>query len=157
MIKKVTEFVIDRAKWGNGDVLEAAQDHFMLDEDDDADDGACAGDMPNASDQSYLYREDGLMCCLGIYATACGASEDDLLNKEMPEYVPEQKVKALFDSWSHKDLQQVASTNDFTSMLSDAREAEITSFFSKGGIKVTFVGVISDAIDTMKRYWSKNG
>jgi hypothetical protein len=141
MIKKVTEFVIDRAKWGNGEVIKEAYKHY--------------GDNHNhPSDNSYLLREDSLMCCLGIYAAACGADSKDLQGAEMPEHTHNIAVQSLFDEWGYSDLQQAASVNDSDHLTAKAREDAIKKIFMKVGVKVTFKGRISSAIKTMLEYWN---
>lgn len=120
------EFVIDRSVWARGK----------------PDGTAC------------LLREDGKMCCLGIYLRALGMKPHQILGKAYPSAVRQQRptaptawldetspVRLLLD-WDGPHTWQtvLAYTNDDAKIEDADREKRIRDGFAANGIAVSFVG-----------------
>jgi hypothetical protein len=114
---KVTEFTIDRSKWGRG-----------------------------CGDGILLSPDDGKMCCLGFYALACGVSPSSINNQGFPSDVAALpgEMDWLFRAFSDESVtpaeEQIASTNDKENLLAKDREKKIREHFATRGIKVKFTG-----------------
>jgi hypothetical protein len=92
---------------------------------------------------SRLLREsDKKMCCLGFLAKACGATDEQILNKSIPGGVDP------FDGWPRKLIEHPddGSPQPFWAMMSENdkstwtinKEEKLIEFFAKIGITLTF-------------------
>jgi hypothetical protein len=137
---KVIAFEIDRRKWGRGDfggyLLQAETSYFDYDE-------------------MATKEQEIAMCCLGIYARACGVPASELLDQSMPstlgDSLPEQmkwlvRTEKVNGYWGAPERRVVdkalatslAETNDSQAVKDAQREATIARRFAKRGITVTF-------------------
>lgn len=128
------KLTIDRSKWLRGK---------------DADEGC----------NSYLLRAcDSKQCCVGIYLSALGFTDDELRDKgddgdclvEAPSD-DEDTLDEFGESWAvqlEKDPRvpewlatesDVYSINDDGKLAEDERERQIAERFRRGGVQVTFV------------------
>jgi hypothetical protein len=133
----VKSFVIDRLTWYRG----------------------------HGSSASKLLREDGKMCCVGIYGRALGVPDAYLLNlgtvsnslgeKDPYGPVPPPARNLPWPEWTikrqHGDLSDLYTVNDYQLAMggggkwegvinSEAdREAVIAKLFAKNGVTVTFI------------------
>ena len=118
-MKAITELVIDRSKWKRG--------------------------SPN-DDETLLLAEDGKMCCLGFYALACGAGEDEIRNVYEPDglefYIPglSEEVDEEAGIYNTFFTQNAIPINDSPHMGDLEREKELTKLFKEEGIDLTFEG-----------------
>lgn len=85
------------------------------------------------------------MCCLGVYARACGISVKRLNKKSMYSNLngrlPVGIKLFLVDSYEDTNLAgDLASFNDSRDSSDDYKEANIIKKFAELGIKVRFVG-----------------
>ena len=94
---------------------------------------------------SRLLRNDGKMCCVGIYLEACGVPRGELLDRstfyilpsaEKPDQASWLDEPAFSLAPSHAT--QLYAAND-AEMCSD-REQTIAAIFAKHDVTVTFVG-----------------
>lgn len=99
------------------------------------------------SEKSMLMDEDGKKCCLGIYGTACGISDVNLLGKRDPAHEGGRikgfgswlfKKASNSDYWVSEACRQLMCDNDNVSLIQSRREALIKAGFAKAGIKVRF-------------------
>jgi hypothetical protein len=106
------------------------------------------GEGPSSS--CLLRPEDGKMCCLGIYALACGVPKDEIwgqlapgegkLNKEL--WTKARRGGAwLFESGGHvilsRDCSDLMNENDDPCI--GGKESKIAKIFAEHGVEVTFV------------------
>lgn len=135
MFKKPTQFTIKRSRWGRG-----------------------------TGNGSLLKPSNGLLCCLGFYALACGATESQIVNTkrlsspgvDLLRFLGDgvttdrwslQDQRSLQDQWSLQD--QLMSVNDWIITVEDIpgkervdseeeRERRITELFAGIDVSVTF-------------------
>ena len=125
---KVTAFNINRKVWGRGE-----RGGFLL----------AVRESPESGTPAQIN-----MCCLGIYARACGVGVKRLKNVAMPSQMEGRIPEALEVFVEHDFLGRddshvafdLASINDQRNISDSDREAEITKKFAEIGIKVKFVG-----------------
>jgi hypothetical protein len=119
-------------------------------------------------DESALRRkQDGCMCCLGLYLEACGVDPEGLTEKKYPSgvtaLIPEEaqwllakgarpaKVAALkaddpgLADYSATTL--LATTNDDRKLSERVRENEVCALFAANGIEVSFTDTPSGSLD----------
>jgi hypothetical protein len=127
---KATSFVIDRARWARG----------------------------GNTDPVQLRDADGMMCCLGFYALACGLgtgtitgiAEYDDIPLESIGAIPEDLATVKSELRDYEDgvetfisttqvCDSLMTTNDQETLDELARENAITDLFKKIGVEVTFV------------------
>lgn len=101
--KRVTEFTIDRATWRRGG---------------------------GRSNPGLLLDMEGRKCCLGFYAMACGADEEDIRNKGVIGGV----------TWKNVVQYEIARVNDNDELSDVVREKLVTEYFAAQGITVRFTG-----------------
>ena len=87
------------------------------------------------------------MCCLGLYARACGVSVNEIYLSAMPskvgEKLPEQMqwtVQKRNKGRDSKAALKLADINDDEMTEDEDKEAAIIKHFAKQGITVTFTG-----------------
>lgn len=129
-MKQVKVLTIDRKLWANATVHK----RFVS-----------VGRVDEAA--SLLLGKDGRMCCLGFYALACGASEDEILNVANPVGLDRQvrrKLKGMTKSKLPENTllaAQLIQANDARCYSTlDEREKKIRELFKTIGVKVRFVG-----------------
>lgn len=94
--------------------------------------------------ESTLFRDyDGKKCCVGIYLSALGMRDDELLENATASEtdtsrVPEQALWLLseYKGADSKDAWCLYRTNDLKRQ--PRREAKIKELFAKHGVEVTF-------------------
>jgi hypothetical protein len=95
----------------------------------------------NGPTGSRLVREDGAMCCLGHYETACNIPQYELLNVGTPMVVNtvNQEVKwlSMRTGLSYRCASMIEA-NDNGGILDTERENLICEDFAKHGITVHF-------------------
>lgn len=97
---------------------------------------------------SRLLRHDGMKCCLGFYALACGMAEEKILNAASPFDVigwrdPDGKTEGqwLFDGpIDNSSSCQVLMTVNDDANDEEYRERLIAERFAQHGVKVKFIG-----------------
>jgi len=104
------------------------------------------GEGPGAS---YLLRPtDGKKCCLGILATDCGATDEQILDKKSPADCRNIKwVDGLLQGQESNDLSDqitntcvnIMSWNDALCIYESRREEILTKYFQLIDIEVEFV------------------
>lgn len=103
--------------------------------------------------ESSLLDSCGKSCALGFLAKDLGYSDDEILNKEGPDYIlsdagvrfPESLVKRIErkeDIWSAPTeiAVQIISINDDVNLTDSERESKIIQLFQKVDIELEFVG-----------------
>jgi len=121
---KVTEFTIDRSKWGRGFWFWTAS--------------------------KLLNSETGKMCCLGFFGLACGLTPEQIKGESAPDRGLEKHRQAWRDreaaSWLFNengrsaDCSDLMTYNDLLNYKSEAiREDDIARTFAKNGVTVTFI------------------
>jgi hypothetical protein len=120
------EFIIDRSKWRNGYTSNYAK---------------------GLGYDTRLLNELGHMCCLGQICLQLGCTENDILNKLMPEDVysktEEDKLKnvLLNDLGCNTDLSDDAmQINDCGSSTIKEKEKQLKKLFKEHGHTIKFVG-----------------
>lgn len=114
----VKEFVISRAKWAHSTFTR----HRM----------------------SLMLDENGMQCCLGIYASACHVPSDELLDTATPEDVVNSfserawNTKLVKTSTNIDIVGELINANDSIGLSDRSRERKIRSLFKKLGITVHF-------------------
>lgn len=115
MSKKVTEFVVDRAKWKTED-------------------------LPNALfGNTALRNRQGMQCCLGFLARTCGYKVKDIISVGLP-YMIDDTSKFAACGIDPRAIDGAAEINDDNTLSRKEREARLKVFFAKRGIKIKFVG-----------------
>jgi hypothetical protein len=123
---KVTAFNINRKVWGRGQ-----RGGFLL-------------NVKELADSVQIN-----MCCLGIYARACGVGVKRLKNLAMPSSISGKVPKSLgvfLEPNKHIGIEDtnlasdLASYNDSSDLSDEVREQRIIEGFAEVGIKVRFVG-----------------
>lgn len=93
--------------------------------------------------ESALLREDGGMCCLGLYLEACGVPQSDLLKRKYPsgvDNVPSETHWCWRGALADSDtVGEIASTNDKIDLPETERERRIVRLFRTQGIDLVFV------------------
>lgn len=103
--------------------------------------------------EAALLNTDGNMCCLGFACKKLGVSEEQLLNKSMPESVVVASTNPL-SSAQRKNLTRLVTTkkinraaalsaasfNDATDLTESERETKVKELLTDLGFKVRFVG-----------------
>lgn len=100
-----------------------------------------------------LNPQTGKMCCLGIYALACGLKSKDIENAGTPEEIPvdyraiPKNYKFLIDKqrdsyyFSDSDIVgKFVEINDSNKYHGKRREDKIKKLFLKNNIEVDFIG-----------------
>ncbi len=93
---------------------------------------------------SFLLRDDGQRCCVGIYLKACGVPEERLELVQAAAGVaevsgiPDWMLEAVSHCGVRSAIGQLYWTNDHGSDDAE-RKAAITAQFAAKGITVTFV------------------
>lgn len=117
---------IDRARWLRGDLIQ---------------------------EESQLLSPMGRMCCLGFYLEACGVPREKLLNESCPsnieEFVPKQAswlgdINPQSDRLNNLVEDDFIGINDDPKLSDKARELRLTQMFKKRGVRVRFVGRLTD-------------
>lgn len=90
---------------------------------------------------SFLLRSsDKKMCCMGFLAKELGASDEEILNKQLLSHCTEHPT---FWDWErgigYQPLSDVYGTNDAPDLQDTEREAILTEKFRAFGINITFV------------------
>lgn len=99
---------------------------------------------------SYLLREDGKRCCVGIYLGACGVSDEQLFKRctafsvsvfdDEAEF-PQEARWTLDDVYNNSDTaMKLYRTNDDLSLSAEQRETRVRELFAEQDIEVEFVG-----------------
>jgi hypothetical protein len=100
------------------------------------------------TDSRLRRSSDGLMCCLGFHAIACGLDEADITGlafpsvTRIPHTVPSGLLSWLWDADEETyDTPEavIGRINDETQIPEDEREIRLTAEFAKHGITVKFV------------------
>lgn len=107
-----------------------------------------------ASQSALLRSEDGKMCCLGFFAKACGATDDEIEDRNMmytdvmypknnPNFYPFMKSSPNaidVETPPQAILDRLATTNDGRFLSDEDRERYITEDFASFGVEVVFKG-----------------
>ncbi len=101
------------------------------------------------SGNSYLLRDDWKQCCVGVFLSACGYSDERLRGQSAAREISEYLLSEL--EWlkhhAHKEgspdrrfMYDLYNTNDLREVIGGEaeREAKITALFAEKGITVTF-------------------
>lgn len=133
MIRKLKSFTIDRGKWLNGRIIRVSEEKL---------------------DSQLLDLDTGLMCCLGIYAKACGVPEDILYNKGEPAdlYRWNTENDKIEDLFTKVPVALLIETNDDTKESSKNREKWVKKYFRDAGITVRFRGTADRAVNKAKKF-----
>lgn len=80
----------------------------------------------------------GKMCCLGFVCLALGASENDILGKQMPF---SEGVPRIFPKWLNDgpDLYTLSFVNDSNSISETEREKTIIETCAKHDLEIEFI------------------
>jgi hypothetical protein len=123
--KPVKSFTIDRKKWINGESARRL---------------VAAGRSDEAS--SNLRTVEGLMCCLGFYAQACGVRTAKLTECATPYFLQSEdstKLKSSLgsNSWT---VQELVTANDCEGVPAEDIEKKVKSLFKSVGVTVKYTG-----------------
>jgi hypothetical protein len=107
------------------------------------------GEGPVASE--LLRASDGKRCCVGIYLTALGVSDDRIRGKgivgmleaetraSVPGWLSEARSSSLASTGVPSDVTCLYDTNDFDTATAADRERIIAEIFAKHDVEVEFV------------------
>jgi hypothetical protein len=86
-------------------------------------------------------RDDGKMCCVGIYVKAMGASDDDITDIKSVNGLIDAGVDVPYwmDGRGFDHIGGLYRNNDNQALSPDERERLITEGFAANSIKVTFI------------------
>jgi len=135
-IKEVKKFVIDREIWSRGKPNSA----LLI--------GKRTAEL--LADKS-VYDGEGCKCCLGIYLTVCGVSDEVLSDVgepiELSEVAQQEALEGGAGSWlfaeedrnsSSITVAELIEINDDEEISETSRERSITALFLSQGIEVEF-------------------
>jgi hypothetical protein len=114
------------------------------------------------STESRLLRPDGRMCCLGFYAKALGATDDQIESLHTPAmclsnpnilpnpftwgnggewllFLPPNAPKTIRNHQNSKTCSALMNLNDDREINDETREKEVKEIFAKNGVEVEFV------------------
>ena len=98
--------------------------------------------------KSGLLRRDGKRCCLGFFAQALGARDDDVAGCSTPEdathiHWPEWLLSELDDSYirtvDSDEAIALIRINDNRALSDAERESVVASIFARHGVEVVFI------------------
>lgn len=87
-----------------------------------------------------LNNADGRKCCLGIYLSSVGFSDEKIKQKRCPSDVIGSIPEWLLDNKKDSDLcKELICENDNEHIKEDDREKLIKDLFKKAGIEVEYI------------------